>query len=226
MSRKIRSPMAAKKQPQFSTFASLARANDRGIQCVLREVERMELALALKGTPGKLRSVFLRNMSSRAQTLIQEHMEYIGPVRRQSIEEARRHILDVANRLYVAGEICYMKKTADSSQGDEIDRLLAEAIGTVGDAGGQQEESLKRRNEWDEAIRGVVVHLGKTLKEKPIQRRSSAEVTCILVDLAELARRAGILMLESVTEMIDEPFLVKGIQLAVDGRRRCRQSRT
>mgnify|MGYP001596975187 FL=1 len=42
-------------------------------------------------------------------------------------------------------------------------------------------------------------------------------MTCILIDLADLARRAGILFLETVTEPIDDPFLVKGLQLAVDG---------
>lgn len=38
-----------------------------------------------------------------------------------------------------------------------------------------------------------------------------------LVELAEVARRDGILALESVTDEIDEPFLVNGLRMAVDG---------
>jgi chemotaxis protein MotA len=38
-----------------------------------------------------------------------------------------------------------------------------------------------------------------------------------LVQFAEIARRDGILALEGVTENVKDPFLVRGIQLAVDG---------
>jgi chemotaxis protein MotA len=38
-----------------------------------------------------------------------------------------------------------------------------------------------------------------------------------LVQFAEIARRDGILALEGVTESVKDPFLVRGIQLAVDG---------
>ncbi len=38
-----------------------------------------------------------------------------------------------------------------------------------------------------------------------------------LVRYAEMARRDGILALESVLDQIEDPFLVKGLQLAVDG---------
>ncbi len=38
-----------------------------------------------------------------------------------------------------------------------------------------------------------------------------------LVSFAEIARRDGILSLENVTRDIEDPFIVKGIQMAVDG---------
>ncbi len=38
-----------------------------------------------------------------------------------------------------------------------------------------------------------------------------------LVELAEIARRDGILALENMTEEMDEPFLVNGLRMAVDG---------
>lgn len=44
-----------------------------------------------------------------------------------------------------------------------------------------------------------------------------APVISQLVEFAELARRDGILALESKTEEIDDPFIQMGIQMAVDG---------
>ncbi len=38
-----------------------------------------------------------------------------------------------------------------------------------------------------------------------------------LVELAEVARRDGILALENMCEQLDDPFLVRGISMAVDG---------
>jgi chemotaxis protein MotA len=47
--------------------------------------------------------------------------------------------------------------------------------------------------------------------------RSPVELINRLVQFAEIARRDGILALEGVTEDLDDEFLVRGIQLAVDG---------
>ncbi len=46
---------------------------------------------------------------------------------------------------------------------------------------------------------------------------SSAEVIKNLVEFSRVARREGILALQSLTKDLDEPFLVKGINLAIDG---------
>src|SRR5687767_7287966 len=39
----------------------------------------------------------------------------------------------------------------------------------------------------------------------------------VVVELAERARREGLLVLEEAAKTIDDPFLKKGIELAVDG---------
>jgi chemotaxis protein MotA len=44
-----------------------------------------------------------------------------------------------------------------------------------------------------------------------------ANLIAQLVELAEIARRDGILALENMTEEMDEPFLVSGLRMAVDG---------
>jgi len=49
------------------------------------------------------------------------------------------------------------------------------------------------------------------------KRRSPLEIIEKLVQFGEIARRDGILALENVIDEIDDRFLVKGIQMAVDG---------
>lgn len=54
----------------------------------------------------------------------------------------------------------------------------------------------------------------KALFNKPMDTLRLIEQ---LVELAEVARRDGILALESLTEEMEEPFLVNGLRMAVDG---------
>jgi len=49
------------------------------------------------------------------------------------------------------------------------------------------------------------------------KQRDPREVIAQMVGYADLARRDGILALENLTAQIDDPFLVSGLQMAVDG---------
>jgi chemotaxis protein MotA len=49
------------------------------------------------------------------------------------------------------------------------------------------------------------------------ESRSVQKLIADMVSFAEIARRDGILSLESSTKEIDDPFIVSGIQMAVDG---------
>jgi len=54
----------------------------------------------------------------------------------------------------------------------------------------------------------------KAVTNKP---QSTEKLIADLVSYAEVARRDGILSLESMCKEIDDPFIVRGIQMAVDG---------
>lgn len=86
-------------------FEDIGLVNDRGIQAVLKEVDNDELALALKTASPELKEKIFKNMSERAATLIQEDMEYMGPVRISDVEAAQQRIVDVVRRLEDAGDI-------------------------------------------------------------------------------------------------------------------------
>src|SRR3990172_7111993 len=47
--------------------------------------------------------------------------------------------------------------------------------------------------------------------------RDPQDLIAELVKYADLARRDGILALENLTKRIDDPFMVSGLQMAVDG---------
>lgn len=86
-------------------FEDILLVNDKGIQSVLKEIDNEELALALKTASEELKQKIFKNMSERASQLIQEDMQYMGPVRVSDVEAAQQKIVDVVRRLEDAGEI-------------------------------------------------------------------------------------------------------------------------
>lgn len=86
-------------------FEDVLRINDRGIQSVLKEVDNEQLGLALRTASDDLKEKIFSNMSERAAQLIQEEMEFMGPVRVSDVENAQQRLVDVVRRLEDAGEI-------------------------------------------------------------------------------------------------------------------------
>ena len=71
------------------TFDNIAALPDRTIQKLMRELDSQVLAVALKEAKDEVQDCFFRNMSKRAAGMIQEDMEYMGPVDKDDIENAR-----------------------------------------------------------------------------------------------------------------------------------------
>jgi flagellar motor switch protein FliG len=86
-------------------FEDILLVNDKGIQSVLKEVDNDALSLALKTASDELKQKIFKNMSERAAQLIQEDMQYMGPVRVSDVEQAQQKIVDVVRRLEDSGEI-------------------------------------------------------------------------------------------------------------------------
>ena len=86
-------------------FEDITKLSDRDIQTILKHVENSQWAMALKGASDELKRKILKNMSSRAAALLQEEMEYLGPVRASNVEQVQQQIVDIIRRLEDAGEI-------------------------------------------------------------------------------------------------------------------------
>ena len=108
---------AEKIQALMFTFDDLSRLDDSGIQVLMRQVEKDQLALALKGASDEVKDMFFRNMSERAGKMMKEDMDAMGAVRLKDVDEAQGVIVVSTKSLADAGEIII-------STGGEDDELI------------------------------------------------------------------------------------------------------
>ena len=97
--------LAEEIKKRLFVFEDIIRLDDRSLQRVLREVDMKELGLALKGATEELRTKFFKNMSKRAAEMLQEDMDYMGPVRVKDVEESQQKVVNVVRGLEEQGEI-------------------------------------------------------------------------------------------------------------------------
>ena len=99
------------------TFDDLAGVDPQGIQVLLRQVEKDQLALALKGASDELKELFFANMSERAGKMMKEDMDAMGAVRLTDVDEAQAGVVGVAKALSDAGEIIIASGADDEMVG-------------------------------------------------------------------------------------------------------------
>ena len=99
------------------TFDDLAGVDPQGIQVLLRQVEKDQLALALKGASDELKELFFANMSERAGKMMKEDMDAMGAVRMTDVDEAQAGVVGVAKALSDAGEIIIASGADDEMVG-------------------------------------------------------------------------------------------------------------
>lgn len=86
-------------------FEDIILIDDKGIQRILRDVDKKDLALALKVSDEKIKAKIFKNMSERAAAVVREELEYMGPVKLKDVETAQMRIVDVIKELEESEEI-------------------------------------------------------------------------------------------------------------------------
>jgi flagellar motor switch protein FliG len=86
-------------------FEDLIYVDDRSIQRILREVDKKDLALSLKVADEKLKEKIMKNMSERAQDMLKEELQFMGPVRLKEVESAQTRIVIIVKQLEENGEL-------------------------------------------------------------------------------------------------------------------------
>jgi flagellar motor switch protein FliG len=92
------------------TFDDIARLDDRSMQRLLKEVDQKDLARALKAAAENVAQKIFANLSERAQTMLRQEIEYLGPVRLRDVEDAQGKIVRIVRGLEEAGEIIVLGK--------------------------------------------------------------------------------------------------------------------
>jgi flagellar motor switch protein FliG len=111
-------PLAERLRRRMVLFSDLSALTNRGIQTLLKQVDRDELILALKGATPTETEHFLANVSSRAAEDIREEMEIMGPVPKSRIRGAQERIVATALKLAEEGAI-YMAVGAEEDEEGE-----------------------------------------------------------------------------------------------------------
>lgn len=113
------------KQPELAeiiksslfVFEDIVNLDRNSIQRTLRDIENEDLALALKGASEEVTNIIYNNMSQRAVEILKEDIQFMGPVRLSTVEEAQQKIVGVIRKLDEAGEIII-------ARGDQSDIIL------------------------------------------------------------------------------------------------------
>lgn len=95
-------------------FEDIVNLDKGSIQRTLRDVSNEDLALALKGASEQVASAIFGNMSKRAAELLKEDIQFMGPVRLSTVEEAQSRIVSIIRRLDEAGEIVIGRGSHDA----------------------------------------------------------------------------------------------------------------
>jgi flagellar motor switch protein FliG len=111
-----RSPDAADRiRSLMFTFEDLGGLLPASIAVIVRQADKRQMALALKGAPENIRSLFFSTMTERSAKLLREDMASMGPVRARDCEEAQSALVRLAKNLADMGEIVLVDPKSDET---------------------------------------------------------------------------------------------------------------
>jgi hypothetical protein len=90
--------------------------DDRGLQKLLHQVDHQTLVVALSGADSEIMERLSKNMTKRAALILKEDIEYLGPIGKKDIREARQKIIGVYQHLADTGEIIIYRSNEDKEQ--------------------------------------------------------------------------------------------------------------
>jgi flagellar motor switch protein FliG len=95
------------------TFEDLTTVPPASMREIVAEVDKKQLALALRSAKEDLKAHIFRAMSSRAVEMLKEDMEVMGPVRAREVSAAQHEILQLARRLEAEGKVILKIEAGD-----------------------------------------------------------------------------------------------------------------
>ncbi len=105
--------MASQVKQRMFVFEDIMLVDDRGVQKLLRKVETMELAIALKAASEEVKEKIFKNMSERAGEMLREEIEDMGPVRMKEVTDAQQNITNIIQEMETKGELIIAGRRGD-----------------------------------------------------------------------------------------------------------------
>ena len=105
--------LAAQIKQRMFVFEDIIQVDDRGVQKLLRKVETMELAIALKAASEEVKEKIFKNMSERAGEMLKEEIEDMGPVRMKEVEDYQQNITNIIQEMETKGELIIAGRRGD-----------------------------------------------------------------------------------------------------------------
>jgi len=96
-------------------FEDIVKLDSKAIQKVLNDTDNKDLAIALKGSAKEVKDVIMSNVSVRLKDMLNEDIEYMGPVKIKDVEIAQQKIVNIIRALEEKGEIVIIR-----NEGDEV----------------------------------------------------------------------------------------------------------
>jgi len=84
-------------------FDDLLKIDVNQVRELMNRIDRKILTYALKGTSDRIKQHFMQTMSARAQEMLREEMEALGPVRIREVEAAQQQIIALVRQLESEG---------------------------------------------------------------------------------------------------------------------------
>jgi flagellar motor switch protein FliG len=98
-------------------FEDITKLSNQAIQTVLRNIDEMDITVALKGATEELKNFIMSNLSKRVQEMITYDLATLGPMKIHDVEAAQQKIVNTVRNLEKSGEIIVMR-------GDSTDVLV------------------------------------------------------------------------------------------------------
>ena len=87
------------------TFEDLALIDSKQMQTVLKDVDKADLAMALKTATDSIKELILSSMSTRAAEMLNDDLENMGPVKVSDVEGAQQKIIKIVKKLEEEGKL-------------------------------------------------------------------------------------------------------------------------
>ncbi len=107
--------LAEEIKKRMFVFEDIVILDDRSMQKVLRKVDMFDLVKGLRSSDEEVKEKVLSNMSKRAAVILQEDIEFLGPIKLSDVEESQQRIVSIIRKMEEESDIVIIRSGEESS---------------------------------------------------------------------------------------------------------------